>query len=50
MKDRPMHIDYEVTGPKKGYKYRSEKPSKFNKDYQQIQKNALNKKRRRNNK
>jgi len=30
IKGRVMHIDFEAGGPKQGYHYRSEAPSKFN--------------------
>ncbi len=45
IKGRKMHIDFEDSGPKKGFKYRTENPSKFNKDYN----NILQKKRKRKN-
>jgi len=32
IKDRKMIVDYEETGAKQGYKFRSEKPSKYNKE------------------
>lgn len=44
-----MLIDFEDSGPKKGYKYRSQNPSKFNKEYNKILKNSTNKKRNRDN-
>lgn len=42
-----MVVDYEETGPKMGYKYRSDAPSKFNKEYKEIVKKSLQKKRKR---
>lgn len=45
-----MIVDFEETGPKMGYKYRSEKPSKFNKEYKELMKKSLQKKRKRNDK
>ena len=30
IKGRPMHIDVEEGGPKQGFHYRSDNPSKFN--------------------
>jgi len=42
LKGRKMIVDYEETKPKKGFRFKSAEPSKFNKEYQQI----LNKKRR----
>lgn len=33
LKGRPMVVDFEETGPRKGFKFRSDKPSKFNKEY-----------------
>ncbi len=50
IKGRNMVVDFEEVGPKKGFKYRSEAPSKFNKEYNDIQKKVLSKKRKRNNK
>jgi hypothetical protein len=44
-----MIVDFEETAPKLGFKYRSEKPSKFNKEYNDIKKNSLKKKRKRVN-
>lgn len=32
IKDRKMFIDFEETGAKQGYKFRNEKPSKYNKE------------------
>jgi hypothetical protein len=50
IKGRKMIVDFEDSGPKQGYKFRSEKPSKFNKEYNDIMKKSLQKKRTRNNK
>ncbi len=44
-----MIVDFEDSGPKMGYKYRTEVPSKFNKDYNDIMKKSLSKKRKRTN-
>jgi hypothetical protein len=44
-----MIVDFEDTGPKKGFKFRSQTPSKFNKEYKDILKNSISKKRKRNN-
>jgi hypothetical protein len=44
-----MIVDFEESGPKAGFKYRSEKPSKFNKEYNDIMKKSLSKKRKRTN-
>lgn len=42
LKGRKMLVDYEETKPKKGFKFRSNEPSRFNKEYKEI----LNKKRK----
>jgi len=47
IKGRNMIVDFEESGPKMGYKYRTEKPSKFNKDYKEIVQKSLQKKRKR---
>ena len=47
IKGREMIVDFEDSGPKSGYKFRSETPSKFNKDYRDIMKKNLQKKRNR---
>ena len=47
IKDRKIIVDFEESGAKQGYKFRSEKPSKYNKEYQEIVKTSLRKKRKR---
>jgi nucleolin len=47
VKGREMIVDFEDSGPKMGFKYRSEKPSKFNKEYRDVMKKSLQKKRKR---
>lgn len=47
IKGRNMIVDFEETGPKQGFKYRTEKPSKFNKEYKDIVQKVLKKKRKR---
>ncbi len=42
-----MIVDFEEAAAKQGYKFRSEKPSKYNKEYQDILKTSLRKKRKR---
>ena len=49
IKGREMIVDFEETGPKAGYKFRGDKPSRFNKEYNDIMKNTLSKKRKRTN-
>lgn len=49
IKGREMIVDFEESGPKAGFKYRSEKPSKFNKEYNDMVKKTLSKKRKRTN-
>ncbi len=36
IKDRKMIVDFEDKGAKQGYKFRSDKPSKYNKEYHKI--------------
>jgi hypothetical protein len=31
-----MIVDFEETGPKAGFKFRSQTPSKFNKEYNEV--------------
>lgn len=50
IKGRNMIVDFEETGPKGGYKYRTEKPSKFNKEYNEVIKKSMLKKRKRSDK
>lgn len=45
-----MVVDFEESGAKQGYKFRSDKPSKYNKEYQEIMKSSLRKKRKRTDK
>ena len=47
IKDRKMIVDFEESGAKQGYKFRSDKPSKYNKEFQDIVKSSLRKKRKR---
>lgn len=47
IKDRIIYVDFEESGPKQGYKFRTDKPSKFNKEYKEVVHNNLNKKRKR---
>ena len=45
---RNMVVDYEENKPKQGFKFRNNTHSKFNKDFNNIVKKSLNKKRKRN--
>jgi nucleolin len=47
IKGRKMIIDFEQSGPKAGFKFRSETPSNFNKEYNDVVNNTLKKKRQR---
>jgi hypothetical protein len=47
LKGRNMQVDFDLGAPKQGYKFRSEKPSKFNQEYQDVTKKALQRKRKR---
>jgi hypothetical protein len=47
IKDRKMIVDFEESAAKQGYKFRSEKPSKYNKEFQELVKSSLRKKRKR---
>jgi len=49
IKSRKMIVDFEESGPKMGYKFRTDVSSKFNKEYNEIQSKTLNKKRKRKN-
>lgn len=43
---RNMIVDYEENKPRKGYKFRNDTHSKFNKDYKKMKSKVLNKKRK----
>ncbi len=43
-----MIVDFEETGAKQSYKFRSEKPSKYNKEFQNLINTSLKKKKKRN--
>lgn len=45
IKGRKMFVDFEDTTQRVGFKYRNDQPSKYNKEYQKIQKGVLEKKR-----
>jgi RNA recognition motif-containing protein len=47
IKGRKMIVDFEQGGPKAGFKFRSQAPSNFNKEYNDVVINSLNKKRHR---
>jgi nucleolin len=47
IKGRKMIVDFEQSGPKAGFKFRSDKPSNFNKEYKTIVNDTLKKKRQR---
>jgi hypothetical protein len=42
-----MIVDFEESGPKAGFKFRNSNPSKFNKEYNEVVKTSLKKKRKR---